>query len=238
MRRRATILLTGFGPFPGVPENASAILVPKLAHLVARRFRAHRVVARILPTEWDAVPERLASHYSREKPCLGLHFGVSERATGFVIETLARNVRGALPDAAGAMPRASCIVEKGPDSLTANLPAEEIVARLGALGIPACLSNDAGAYLCNTTLYTALALATGGRAAPAIGFVHIPVSLERRGAEGPARGRRLDWEGALAGGLEIIRACLGRPVPARTGLECFRKSGNRFSDKKHEKTKS
>lgn len=219
MRRRATILLTGFGPFPGVPENASAILVPKLAHLVARRFRGHRVVARILPTEWDAVPERLAAHYSREKPCLGLHFGVSERATGFVIETLARNVRSDLPDAAGAMPRAPCIVEKGPESLLTNLPAEEIVARLGALGLPARLSSDAGAYLCNATLYTALGLAAEGRAAAAIGFVHIPVSLERRGAVALARDRRLDWEGALAGGLEIIRACLGRPVPARQQIE-------------------
>jgi pyroglutamyl-peptidase len=216
MRRRATILLTGFGPFPGVPENASAILVPKLAHLVARRFHSHRVVARILPTEWDAAPQRLAAHYSRERPCLGLHFGVSERATGFVIETLARNVRGDLPDAAGAMPRAPCIVEKGPESLMTNLPADEIVARLGALGLPARVSCDAGAYLCNATLYTALGLAAESRAAPAIGFVHIPVSLERRAAVARLGDRRLDWEGALAGGLEIIRACLGRPVPART----------------------
>jgi pyroglutamyl-peptidase len=219
MRRRATILLTGFGPFPGVPDNASAALVPKLAHLVARRFRAHRVVARILPTEWDAVPDRLAAHYARERPCLGLHFGVSERATGFVIETLARNVRAASPDAAGAMPRAACVVEKGPESLATTLPTDEIVARLAALGLPASLSNDAGAYLCNTALYTALALAGEGRTAPAIGFVHIPVSLERRGNGTPVRGRRLDWEGALAGGLEIIRACLGRPVPARGDME-------------------
>jgi pyroglutamyl-peptidase len=219
MRRRATILLTGFGPFPGVAENASAILVPKLAHLVARRFPAHRVIARILPTEWETVPDRLAAHYAREKPRLGLHFGVSERATGFVIETLARNVRDALPDAAGAMPRASCIVEKGPESLATSLPAEEIVARLGALGLPAHLSSDAGAYLCNATLYTALGLAAEGRAAAAVGFVHIPVSLERRGAEASAPVRRLDWEGALAGGLEIIRACLGRPVPARQSSE-------------------
>jgi len=219
MRRRSTILLTGFGPFPGVPENASAILVPKLAHLVARRFHAHRVVARILPVEWDAAPDRLAAHYARERPHLALHFGVSERASGFVIETLARNVRSAVPDAAGAMPRATCIIEKGPESLLSNLPAEEIVMRLGALGIPAHISNDAGTYLCNAALYTALGLAADGRAAPAVGFVHIPVSLERRGAERPSRGRSLDWEGALAGGLEIIRTCLGRPLPARSGTE-------------------
>lgn len=216
MRRHATILLTGFGPFPGVPENASSILVPKLAHLVARRFRGHRVIARILPTEWEAAPERLRACYTREKPCIGLHFGVSERATGFVIETLARNVRDALPDAAGAIPPAACIIEKGPERLIATVPADEIVARLGALGLPVRLSTDAGAYLCNAALYTALRLATEGRVPPSVGFIHIPSMLERRGAAAAVRKGHLDWEGALAGGLEIIRACLGRPLPQAT----------------------
>lgn len=212
MRQHATILLTGFGPFPGVPENASAALVPKLAHLVARRFRAHRVVARVLPTEWEGAAHRLAAHYAREKPCLGLHFGVSERATGFVIETLARNACAALPDAVGALPRTPRIAEHGPETRPATLPVDEILVRLGALGIPASRSEDAGAFLCNATLYAALGLAGEG-ATPAIGFLHIPVALERR-ASG-ARERRLDWEGALTGGLEIVRACLGRPLPAR-----------------------
>jgi pyroglutamyl-peptidase len=215
MRRRATILLTGFGPFPGVPDNASAVLVPKLAHLIARRFRSHRVVARILPTEWEASSHRLASHYQREQPCLGLHFGVSDRATGFVIETLARNVRDPMPDATGALPTAPCIAKNGPDGIETRLPAGEIVARLSGLGFPARLSNDAGTYLCNATLYQALMLAMSGHTSAAVGFVHIPVSLERRGANGPAPDRGLDWEGALLGGLEIVRVCLGRPAPAR-----------------------
>lgn len=211
MRRRATILLTGFGPFPGVPENASAALVPKLAHLVARRFRAHRVVARILPTEWEAAAGKLAAHYAREKPCLGLHFGVSERAKGFVIETQARNVCAALPDAAGRLPPAPRIAEHGPEALAATLPVDEILMRLRVLGLPAAASDDAGAYLCNATLYAALGLASDGHAAPAVGFIHIPVSLGRGGTGQP---RGLAWEDALVGGLEIIRACMGRP-PAR-----------------------
>jgi pyroglutamyl-peptidase len=211
MRRRATILLTGFGPFPGVPENASAALVPKLAHLVARRFRAHRVVARVLPTEWEGAAVRLAAHYTRERPCLALHFGVSERATGFVVETLARNACAALPDATGALPSAPRIAEHGPDIRTATLPVDDILVRLGALGIPATRSEDAGAYLCNATLYRALGLT--GEADTAVGFVHMPVTLGRR-TSGDSK-PHLDWEGALMGGLEIVRACLGRPLPAR-----------------------
>ena len=217
MRRLTTILLTGFGPFPGMPENASALLVPKLAHLVARRFHGHRVVARILPTEWEAGPARLAAHYLREKPGLALHFGVSERAKGFVIETLARNARRFAADAAGASPPSPCILKDGPATLKARLPADDIVARLDALGIPACLSGDAGDYLCNSILYHALMLAEKRPAPTAVGFIHIPSSLVPRNERTTARSSKcaLDWESALLGGLEIVRVCLGRPPSTR-----------------------
>jgi pyroglutamyl-peptidase len=214
MRRRSTILLTGFGPFPGMPENASAILVPKLAHLVARRFPSHRVVARVLPTEWEAGPARLKSSYAREKPALAIHFGVSDRARGFVIETLARNVRCDLPDAAGATAASAAVVEAGPGTRPATIPARDIATRLAALGYAASLSDDAGVYLCNCLLYHSLVMAESADPPAVAGFVHIPSSLIRAGAARAAT--HLDWESALLGGLEIVRACLGRPAPART----------------------
>jgi hypothetical protein len=65
----------------------------------------------------------------------------------------------------------------------------------------------------------ALGLAAGSGDAAGVGFVHIPPVLERRRTQASAGDRRLDWEGALAGGLEIIRACLGRPLTARRELE-------------------
>lgn len=214
MRRHSTILLTGFGPFPGVPENASAILVPKLAHLVARRFPSHRVVARILPTEWEAGPARLAASYAREKPALSVHFGVSERAEGFVIETKARNAQSAVADAAGLAPPETAILVGGPGTLGANIPAPDIVTRLAALGYPARLSDDAGSYLCNRVLYESLMLAESAHPPATAGFVHIPATLTR--ADAASVRSALDWESALLGSLEIVRACLGRPAPART----------------------
>ena len=210
---RPTILLTGFGPFPGIAENASALLAAKLGRLAASRFRAHRVVAKVLPTEWEAAPARLAAHYAREKPRLALHFGVSERAQGFVIETSARNIRSPTPDARGALPSSASIAAGGPERMAAGVPAEAIVARLTALGLPAHVSDDAGTYLCNAVLYHALAAAR-----PAMtGLVHIPALLaaEGGGTSGPAARSLLDWETAVSGGLEIIRVCLGRPAPAR-----------------------
>jgi pyroglutamyl-peptidase len=209
MRRRSTILLTGFGPFPGVENNASALLATKLAHLVARRFPGHRVVARVLPTEWDAGPAYLARVYAREHPALALHFGVSQRAVGFVIETTARNLQNLEADGKGMKPSRTCVIDGGPETIACRVPAGEIVSRLTALGLAAVTSEDAGAYLCNAVYYRALALAADGGWETRIGFVHVPANL------GDALACPISWQGALDGGLEIVRACLGRPPPAR-----------------------
>ncbi len=219
MRGTSTILITGFGPFPGMPENASALFAVKLAHLAARRFRGRRVVSRVLATEWEAAPRRLTELYRRERPKLALHFGVSE-TTGFAVETTARNVRSPMADATGAAPASTWIARDGPAVLACPLPYTEIVARLTAQGLPAHISEDAGAYLCNAVFYTALAHCSVPSARTRAGFVHIPAALlEDRGAAHGARlppgaDPRLDWEGALLGGLEIIRTCLGLPPPA------------------------
>lgn len=217
MRRRDTILLTGFGPFPGVAENASQRFVPKLAHLAARRFSAHRVVSRILPTEWERAPARLEDLYERERPKLVLHFGVSTQATSYVIETRARNTRKAAADAAGALPRDDVVLRGGPDALAARLPAEDIKLRLAALKVPAVTSNDAGSYLCNAILYRSLICAEQIAEPEAVGFFHIPSEIPPALLKSRADPNvmRFDWGTALIGGLEIIRTCLGRPPPSR-----------------------
>ena len=216
MRRRDTILLTGFGPFPGVDENASERFVPKLAHLAARRFSAHRVVARILPTEWERGPARLATLYQRERPKLVLHFGVSANASSYVVETRARNTCAQREDATGALPSDTVLERNGPETRDVALPAADIVARLAALRIPATTSDDAGSYLCNAVLYRSLELAEE-QDIDGVGFFHIPrvIPPALLKSKTERREMRFDWGSALLGGLEIVRTCLGRPPPSR-----------------------
>ena len=208
--------MTGFGPFPGVYENASERFVAKLAHLAARRFSAHRVVARILPTEWERGPARLATLYQRERPKLVLHFGVSANASSYVVETKARNKRAQREDATGALPSDSVIMVDGPETRDVALPAEDIVARLAALRIPATTSDDAGSYLCNAVLYRSLELAEQ-QEVDGVGFFHIPSVIPPAPLKSKTAPRemRFDWGSALLGGLEIVRTCLGRPPPSR-----------------------
>jgi pyroglutamyl-peptidase len=208
---RTTVLITGFGPFPGVPVNATMRLLPELSRAAARAFPDVQFAVEVLPTDWAAAPRRLRQLLAEVDPDLALHFGVSSRARGFEIEQRARNACAATPDASGALPTGAAIRDGGAEHLPASLPVRHIVARLRHLGIPAFVSRDAGTYLCNAALYHSLVCAkdASGRR---VGFVHIPATLARPG--GPNRGRPgacpLTWEDALDGAIEILAACLGR----------------------------
>ena len=206
---RTTVLITGFGPFPGVPVNATMQLVPELARAAAGQFAGVRIATEVLATEWAAAPRQLDALLAEIEPDLVLHFGVSSRARGFEVETRARNVCTASPDAAGTLPSGTAIRDGGAEFAAASLPVQHIVTRLRRRGIPAFVSRDAGGYLCNATLYHSLGCA---RDAPGrrVGFIHIPATLGRPGGSNRGRvgGRALTWEQAHAGGLEILAACL------------------------------
>lgn len=210
---RTSVLITGFGPFPGVPVNATMRLVPALAAAGARAFAGVRIATAVLATEWAAAPRRLDGLLAEVRPDLVLHFGVSSRARGFEVESRAANLCTQMPDAAGMLPPGERLRADGAEHLKASLPVQHIVARLRARGIPAFISRDAGGYLCNATLYHSLGCA---REAPGrrVGFIHVPATLGRPGAVN--RGRvgacRLSWEQAETGGLEILAACLGLNV--------------------------
>jgi pyroglutamyl-peptidase len=153
---RTTVLLTGFGPFPDMPVNATMVLVPAVAERARLTYPGVVFVTEILPTEWAAAPARLAEMMGTLYPDVAIHFGVSPRARGFEIETRAVNQCAPLADACGALPAGLAVDPGGPDQLRTRLPAAHIVARLRALGIPAFLSRDAGTYLCNAVLYASL----------------------------------------------------------------------------------
>lgn len=210
MPARPTILLTGFGPFPGMPENATAVLVPRLATAARARFAEHDVVSAVLPTEWRAAPETLTKLLDRHRAVLALHFGVCSNTDGFQVELIGRNVRSGTRDAAGELPATMCVVEEGPALLASTLPAERIVARLSKLKLPCRASINAGDYLCNALLYHSLNVARDMLQPFVTGFVHVPANLIGHGESGKdARPDcPLDWHNATQGGLEIIAECL------------------------------
>ncbi|CFX53295.1 Peptidase C15 pyroglutamyl peptidase I [Candidatus Filomicrobium marinum] len=194
----ARVLITGFGSFPGVPENASAVVVERLALSIAA-LPGVRLTWRILPVDWEVAPRQVAELIADENPQVILHFGVSRRAEGLVIETLARNHCHSSVDICGSFPLAPKIAADAPDALPSTFPAASIVDRLRAEGFPAQLSEDAGGYLCNNVLYTSLNRLSGNNSC--IGFVHLPVDLSGKNG-------RLSVDDIVNGGVAILQTCL------------------------------
>jgi pyroglutamyl-peptidase len=224
---RRKIVLTGFGPFPGVADNATATLVPCLAAAARELYPQHEVISEILPTEWNRAPARLRALLAEGNVALMLHFGVVQDATGFRLERVGRNIQAPRQDAAGELPASACVIDDGPAELTSTWPAERIAARLSRLGLPCVTSDNAGAYLCNALLYHSLAAANETPHPHVAGFVHVPSALIGHGGA-DSRERHppcgLDLQMAVAGGLEIIATCLEhlehlahRAAPVKTG---------------------
>lgn len=212
---RPILLLTGFGPFPRVPMNATSLLVPRIAEAADKVFAGVSVVCEIIPTEWRAGLARVEALYAEHRPLVAIHFGVSSRATGFAVEARARNCCAASPDAADSLPECDSVAPGAPEFLPSTLPVTLIVERLRRRGIPVQLSRDAGTYLCNALMYRTLDLARASDWPARNGFVHLPTSLvdPRHPERGPLRSSPLSWRQVIDGGLEIIAASLGRQRP-------------------------
>ena len=168
------VLVTGFGPFPGAPENPTDPLVRALAAEPPEKLGAGALRAVVLPVDYRKSWPVLRRLYGSFAPDVIVHFGLSRNAQGLVVERRGcRRVRGDRPDAAGFAPPSGIVRRRGPDSLPASMPAEPVVAALRDAGFPAETSDEAGGYVCDATLYRSLHAAEG---APdrLVGFIHIP----------------------------------------------------------------
>lgn len=164
---RPRLLLTGFGPFPGAPSNPTGAVVARVEAMAPRLDV--EVIGHVFATRWEALDE-LAAVVAAARPDAILHLGLARRAREIRVERLAR--RFAAPwavDAAGAYPPAGLLGDGGPFRRPVRLPVERLAARISAAGVPAVVSEDAGAYLCNALLRRSLAIGD-----EPTGLVHLP----------------------------------------------------------------
>jgi pyroglutamyl-peptidase len=169
-----TILVTGFGPFPGAPFNPTGPLVQRLAQMRWSGLAEVKILAHVFPTSYAAVDRDLPRLIARHKPDVLLMFGLAPRARTLRIETRARNAVSLLPDAGGIALRRLTIAAGGPAALAMPAPARRLLAAVRAAGVPATLSRDAGRYLCNYLCWRATE-AAGKKGGPLVAaFIHVP----------------------------------------------------------------
>jgi pyroglutamyl-peptidase len=168
-----TVLVTGFGRFPGAPVNPTAALVARLAR-AARRQDVH-YVTHVFATCYAAVDRELPALIDAHRPDAIVMFGLAGRRKHVSIEIFARNRMSTwFPDAAGVVPQRAAIASGAPASWRGRAPFTRLLAAARATRVRTALSRDAGNYLCNYVYWRALE-ATAKPGGPRLAvFVHVP----------------------------------------------------------------
>jgi len=195
-----TILVTGFGPFPGAPFNPTAPLVRRLARARRPALAEVAIVPHVFATSYAAVDRELP------RPDALLMFGLAPRAGFLRIETRARNALALMPDVGGAKLRGRAIAVNEPMALAMPAPARRLLAAARGARLPAALSHDAGRYLCNYLCWqAALAARRGSNFGPKIAaFVHVPNTGRKPMRKG--RKRRFTLDDLTRAGARILVA--------------------------------
>jgi pyroglutamyl-peptidase len=169
-----TILVTGFGPFPGAPFNPTGLLAQRATRARRPALVDVKIVTHIFPTSYAAVDRELPSLIAKHKPDALLMFGLAPRASGLRVETRARNTLGLLPDAGGASLGRWTIAIGKPASIKLRTPDRALLAALRGLRPRATLSRDAGRYLCNYLCWRASETASISTRPRFTTFIHVP----------------------------------------------------------------
>ncbi|MBB2961491.1 peptidase C15 [Methylobacterium sp. R2-1] len=168
------LLVTGFGPFPTVPDNPTG----RLARRLAASPHLHRILGQapdclVLDTRYDALDTQLDPALARH-PSAVLMLGVAARRRRVCVETRAVNrVSRLFPDAGGTVRRTLAFQPDGPAQRRSPAAAAVRVA-LKRAGLDTAISRDAGRYLCNASYYRVLE-----QGCPAV-FLHIPMPPRTR----------------------------------------------------------
>jgi pyroglutamyl-peptidase len=176
------ILLTGFEPFGPYASNPAGEVAKALD---GRAVGAQVVRGVVLPVHHAEAARVVARLVEDTVPHAIVHLGLAGGRARIALERVAVNVMDfEIADNAGYRATGEPCVEGGPVAYFSTLPLATILAALVADGVPAYLSNTAGTYLCNQTMYTTRhLLERRGLGIPA-GFIHLPQSAAMVAASG------------------------------------------------------
>lgn len=164
MSATKTVLVTGFGSFPGVSHNPT---IPLVRALDGKVVDGVRFVAVELPVSYRRGPEVALASIQAHRADAVLGFGVSTKIDAPQVETRGRWVPEGAVDIEGQTATLLDGDLAGADQcVPATWPAGPLASALGVE-----TSDDAGSYVCNAWLYQVAAKAK----VPAA-FVHVPMS--------------------------------------------------------------
>ena len=172
-----TLLLTYFGPFPGVPVNPTVALAEGAVRALNTARPDLRVVARELPVSYDGSSAALRAALQEVQPDALISLGVAVGRDVVSLEQVAINLDSAgIEDNDGDRRCDEPIVPDGREAYFSSLPVRASFERLHAAGEPVEISYTAGTYVCNHVFYEGQRISRElGLSIPA-GFVHVPAT--------------------------------------------------------------
>ena len=175
------LLITGFDPFGGETVNPSWEAVRRLPDAVGQ----YRLTKLQIPTVFSAAADTVLATAKADKPDVILCIGQAGGRDAVTPERIAVNMASAsIPDNAGNLPVETPILPGGPDGIFSTVPVAAMAEAIVGAGLPGKISNTAGTFVCNDTLYRLLAhfAGTGTR----VGFIHVPHLPTQAKAGGPS----------------------------------------------------
>ncbi|WP_226677852.1 pyroglutamyl-peptidase I [Mesobacillus jeotgali] len=174
------ILISGFEPFGKMKINPTEELL-----LEAEKFEIENVEIStiLLPVNYDECAEELIRKMDDFQPDVVISCGLAVGRTAITPERIGINIKDTgsgdpYPDNKGQIPTDEMIDEDGPDGLFATLPNRLIEKNLKEMDIPAAVSNSAGTFICNNTLYAVLNHIRKNNLHIKAGFIHFPASTK------------------------------------------------------------
>ena len=171
------LLITGFDPFGGETANPSWEAVSRLPDTIG----PYRLTKLQIPTVFSAAADAVLA--AAENVDVILCIGQAGGRDAVTPERIAVNMASAsIPDNAGNRPVEAPILPGGPDGVFATVPVAAMARAIVGAGLPGKISNTAGTFVCNDTLYRLLQHYAA--AAVRVGFVHVPHLPEQAKAGG------------------------------------------------------
>ena len=163
------LLITGFDPFGGDSINPSWEAVKKLPD----RIGNWKLCKLEIPTVFGLAAQTVLEKAQEVAPAAILCLGVAAGRSAVTPERIGINVRSArIPDNRGNQPKEEPVIPGGGDGLFSTMHVSAMAAAIEAMGLPGAVSNTAGTFVCNETLYTLLYHYQG--TGVKVGFLHVP----------------------------------------------------------------
>lgn len=165
------LLLTGFDPFGKDDINPSFEAVKKMPD----KIEGIDILKLEIPTIFNKCAEIIHQQIVETKPDIILCIGQAGGRYAITPERIAINLDDArIADNAGQKPVDRKIKNDGQTAYFSQLPIKKMSKAIISSGLPSCVSNSAGTFVCNHIMYQVQYMIDKEFNNIKAGFIHIP----------------------------------------------------------------